>query len=922
MRISLFAASATLCIVGSLFSQVNAKAILGVDLGTLYMKVALVKRGAPLEIVTNLHSKRKTEQMILFDQGTRFYGADANGLLARKPTKTPVTMSIVLGRDDEHPTVKVLSERHYPLIPKYNATRFGSYFVVDGKEEYTPEELTAMVLNHAEEITIAYGKEKGHDLGEVRDCVLTVPSFATQAERRAYLDAAKLGNFNVLSLIDENTASALNFGMDKMYEEPQTILFYNLGASSLQVSVIKFHSYEMKEGKYSKKTKTVGSIEVLGKAWDSTLGGLAFDNRLVEYLADHFNAEWNKARGHTKDIRTIPRAMTKLRIQANKIKHVLSANMEIPVHMDSLHDDMSLSLHITRAKFEELCEDLMDRAVAPVHEAIKSAGLELKDITAIEMIGGGMRVPKVRAGLSAALDDKELGMHINSDESMALGAAFFGANISTAFRVRHVGLTDINPFPIAVSLAELEAKKPKKGEEVWGKEATIFASNGKTGVKKSIAFTHDQDLHCSLDYAEADGLPEGSSSELQRYKISGVAAFAKEMEEKGLGKPKVTLQFELTHSGITELVKAEAAVIETYTVEEEVEVEDEEEGDDKKEETEGEDEKKEEETTDEDKDNETKTEEEEKPKKKTKLVEKEKKRTIKKTLEVESYFVGKIRPLNEELMAESKAKLDYLAQKDKERVLLEEAKNRVESYIYLIKNKLNDDEENIVKVSTEEQREELRKLSADGIDWLDDEGYNADLATMEAKYTELSEPSEKVWFRVKEMTARPAAVKALTKKLDKVEELMMKWKDSMPQITEEEKADVTEKVTGVRTWLTEKEAEQEKLESHEEPAFSSAEVPLQTKSLERLISKLLKKPKPKPVKKEKNETATEGNETDATEGNETDAKAEDAEETDAKAEDAEEKDAEASTEEEAKEGEGETKEETTEEGDAKAGEEL
>lgn len=509
------------------------------------------------------------------------------------------------------------------MTPKYNATRFGSYFLVDGKVEYTPEELTAMILNHAEEITIAYGKEKGHVLGEVRDIVLTVPSFATQAERRALLDAAKLGNFNVLSLIDENTASALNFGMDKVYEEPQIILFYNLGASSLQVSVIKFHSYELQESKLSKKTKTVGSIEVLGKAWDATLGGDEFDNRLVDYMADHFNREWNKARGHKKDVRENLRAMTKIRIQANKVKHVLSANMEIPVHLDALEDDMSLSMHITRAMFEELCEDLMERAVAPVHAAIKSAGLELKDITAIELIGGGMRVPKVQAGLSAALEDKELGMHINSDESMALGAAFFGANISTAFRVRHVGLTDINPFPIAVSLAELDAKKPKKGEEAWTKEATIFATNGKTGVKKSIAFTHDQDLHCALDYAEAEGLPKGTHPELQRYKITGVAAFAKEMEEKGLGKPKITLQFEHSHSGLTELVKAEAAVVETYTVQEEVEVEDDEEGADKKEDgDEKAEEEKKEESDEEAKDNETKTEEKEKPKKKTKLVEK------------------------------------------------------------------------------------------------------------------------------------------------------------------------------------------------------------------------------------------------------------------------------------------------------------
>merc|ERR1711939_854291 len=145
--------------------------------------------------------------------------------------------------------------------------------MVDGKESYTPEELVSMILNQAEEMSIAYGKEKGIEFSSIRDCVLTVPSFTTQAERLAYLDAAALADFKVLGLIDENTAAALNFGMDKMYEEPKIYLFYNLGASSLQVSVIKFHTYEVAEGKYSKKTKTVGSIEVLGKGWDSTLGG-------------------------------------------------------------------------------------------------------------------------------------------------------------------------------------------------------------------------------------------------------------------------------------------------------------------------------------------------------------------------------------------------------------------------------------------------------------------------------------------------------------------------------------------------------------------------------------------------------------------------------------------------------------------------
>jgi hypoxia up-regulated 1 len=406
-----------------------------------------------------------------------------------------------------------------------------------------------------------------------------------------------------------------------------------LGASSLQVSIIKFHSYDVPESKYSKKTKKVGSIEVLAKGWDQTLGGLAFDHRLVEYMADHFNREWRKARGHDKDIRDIPRAMTKIRLQANKVKHVLSANQEIPVHMDALHDDMSLSMHITRAQFEELCDDLMERAVAPVHSALAAANLTLDDVTAIELIGGGMRVPKVQSGLSSLLGDKELGKHINSDESMALGAAFFGANISTAFRVRQVGLVDINPFAIGVSLEDMETET-KEGEEAWSKTATIFKANGKIGVKKTIAFTHDQDVHCSLDYAEPESLPEGAKPELQRYKITGISEFAKEMEEKGLGKPKVSLQFELSSSGITALVKAEAAVEETYTVTEEVEVKDDAEGEKSNETdaTEESTERKTEETTDEAsaseaKDDVEKTEGEaaadkEEPKKKTKLVEK------------------------------------------------------------------------------------------------------------------------------------------------------------------------------------------------------------------------------------------------------------------------------------------------------------
>lgn len=475
-----------------------------------------------------------------------------------------------------------MTERHYPISPVYNETRSGVCLHIDGRT-FTPEELVAMVLTHAKDITNAFGVP-----GEVKDCVLTVPSFYTQHERRALLDAAALADLNVLALIDENTAAGLHYGIDRIEEEPRNILFYNMGASALQVSIMQFYSYERKESKYG-KGKKVGAFQVLGKGWDASVGGEAFDARIVNFMADEFNEIWDKKRndGKKEDVRKHPRAMAKLRVQANKVKQVLSANMDVPIFIDAVHDDVNYASHMSRATFEELCHDLLERSIVPINSALKAANMTLADIHGVELIGGGMRVPKVQENIQRALGDGlELGMHINSDESMALGAAFHGANVSTAFKVRHVGMTDINPFPVSVSLGNLESEekgglfgkgKKKTGEEEeWTKEATIFKANGKIGIKKTIAFTHDHNVDCTIKYEADEFLPRGTNEIIEKYNITGVETFAKEMEEKGLGKPKVSLQFELSTSGIIKLSKAEAAVEETYTVTEEVEVDDEE----------------------------------------------------------------------------------------------------------------------------------------------------------------------------------------------------------------------------------------------------------------------------------------------------------------------------------------------------------
>lgn len=242
---------------------------------------------------------------------------------------------------------------------------------------------------------------------------------------------------------------------------------------------------------------------------------------------------------------------------------------------------------------------------------------------------------------------------------------------------------------------------------------------------------------------------------------------------------------------------------------------------------------------------------------------KEKTRIIRETLTVTAQNKGKVQPLSPELVEASRAKLAALAEKDKLRILREETRNKLESYIYKIKNTIQD-VEGIKEVSTEEQLQECMDLAMAAQEWMDDDGYGADIATMEQKYLTLSEPFEKILFRYKEKESRPAAVAALQKQLGDIEKLMENWATSKPQVTEAERSEVLEETELVKKWLTEKESEQAAKEPHEEPAFASTDVPKMIRTAEKKVLQLSKKPKPKPPKKEKNDTKAE-NET-ATEG--------------------------------------------------------
>jgi hypoxia up-regulated 1 len=983
--------------------------VIGLDFGSDSMKVALVQPGKPIEIVTNFQSKRKTPTCITFYKGERMFGSDSFALMPRKPELSFTLFNRMLGRGVEDPLVKEVNGQYFPYeVYSYsNATateeaaqgadRFvpaeGSLLIrqvpdaaqkkkpldegeVEAEVPYnSPEELMAMMMRHANDITLGHGGKR------VKDVVITVPSYYTQHERIAIQNAAEIADLRVLSLVEENTAAALHYSIDRVYEEPYTVLFYNMGASSVQVSVVKYHSYTVKEGG---KNKSVGQFEVLGKGWDRSLGGFNFDVKLAELLADKFNAAWSKKKNYPAggDLRNFVIPMTKLRTQANKVKEVLSANPEFPVRAEQLHAEVDLNTRITRQEFEDLCEELFQRVTSPIDQALAMAGISLDQVNAVELLGGGVRMPKVKkiiddyfASITAAKPDDaeknvtkvEVGQHLNGDEAMAMGAAFRAANLSSSFRVRKVGMFDRQVFGIGVQLNTLfsteapevgtegllgslggmfSSKKDKTEEEAaaeaalmeekvaWQKSTPIYAPNSLLpGKTKTVAITHDEDILCSVSY-EVDGeatvqLPKGASKQLSVFNITGIKAFAKEHAAKELGVPKVLLTFSLDGSGVVTLTKAEAILdlpklpepVEEEGKEEEVadaKFNDDgepipdadaaaadksdsdsegfaekkrEEGDNKTDEAATEGEKKDDAASvdgkdkkegddasaagsekvkaDKEKEAETKkstfakkaADKMAKDKADRKKAKEAKKKAAKKAqdenvlrviLKVNENFHAVYPPhMSPAQLQQSKAKLEALDAEDEGRRQREAALNELEAFIYSTKNRLLEDETELSKISTEEQRQAVLDMGNELEEWLyDAEAKDADVTVFKGKHKELRKLYNPIIDRHSEATARPDAIAQATKSLTMVKAKIANWTETRTWITEDERDKVLELVVLAEKWMVEKQEAQGALEPHVSPAFNSLDVPKQLKSVALAFDTLAKKKKPEPKKME------------------------------------------------------------------------
>ena len=367
--------------------------VIGIDLGTTNSCVAIMEGGEPV-VIANAEGSRTTPSMVAFtESGERLVGQQAKRQAVTNPENTLFAIKRLIGRKyDSEPVRKDISLVSYKIV---NADNGDAWVEVRGKK-YSPPEISAMILQKMKQTAEDY-------LGEpVTDAVVTVPAYFNDSQRQATKDAAKIAGLNVLRIINEPTAAALAYGLDKKHE--QKIAVFDLGGGTFDVSILELGD---------------GVFEVKSTNGDTFLGGEDFDQRIIDYVADEFKKDQGI------DLRSDKMALQRLKEAAEKAKCELSSSMETDINLPFITADQSgpkhLNLKLTRAKLESICADLLTKLVEPCRTALKDAGLSPADINEVILVGGMTRMPAVQAKVQEIFA-KTPSKGVNPDEVVAIGA--------------------------------------------------------------------------------------------------------------------------------------------------------------------------------------------------------------------------------------------------------------------------------------------------------------------------------------------------------------------------------------------------------------------------------------------------------------------------------------------------------------------
>uniref|UniRef100_A0A0B7BAA7 Hypoxia up-regulated protein 1 n=2 Tax=Arion vulgaris TaxID=1028688 RepID=A0A0B7BAA7_9EUPU len=541
-----------LIFISASLSVISGNTMMSIDLGAEYIKIAVVRPRFGLEIVLNGESSRKTRAIVAFEGEERHYESQAENIALKYPEKAVGFLTQILGHQFDDPEVQLYRKRfpYYNLIK--DEQRGTVLFKIDENTVYSSEEIFAMLLEKAKEYANKFTKQ------DIKDAVLTVPAFYNQAERRAVQVAAQMAGINVLQLLSDNAAVALNFGVfsnSKIKSTPRYYMFYDMGSISAVVTIVGYKTVKRRE-----KTglKSIPQMTVIGTGFDHTLGGLEFTLRLRAHLAKTFN---NQEKSSLK-VENNERAMAKLWKEAERVKKVLSANNNHYAQVENLLDDKDFRAFVTREEFEQMSQDLFERVTKPIDDALRASKLTLDDIVDVVLMGGGTRIPKIQAILRRYLERGDLGKSINTDEAAALGAVYKAASFSKMIKVKSFEVLEGNVYPISVVYERPTVYKDGQVKSVMYRH-TLFECMSPYPQKKIMNFiNHTSDFTFNVTYSSHDFITDRTrsfrQSVISRYTLTGIKETILKASKQG-DITGIQAHFWMSESGI--LVLDEVASI-------------------------------------------------------------------------------------------------------------------------------------------------------------------------------------------------------------------------------------------------------------------------------------------------------------------------------------------------------------------------